>query len=307
MSEQIDHHRPPGAGTASSPGALLARRIFWRGHGTGLDVVRAWTDTGPHEVDDVSGGWVAPGTGPGPDLPADSGEPVVAVCTRVGRGGRARGTMIGFGAPAAVAPVLASMPAGCAEFALLPRGTRSHVDEMTLHRLGFGSRGEWDWFYTTEAPAPLPGEDRVVALDTARVGRDGVVVEGADDDAVRACLADANPTTWALRELEAYRWFGVRAHPGAAPGAPLLSAIAAEGPAQTPGAQGVHLAALGTVPEARGQGLGSALLTGVIRRALARHPFVHLGMWADNDVARAIYVRHGLHVGMRVENLGRPA
>lgn len=299
-------HSQPGDGASPPPGELLARRIFWRGHGTGLDVVQAWTRSGPHrEVDLVHGGWAASGAGPGPDLVPDAGDPVVAVCTREDRTGRVERTVIGFGAPQDLGALLATMPAGCADFALLPRGTRAHVDELTLRRFGMEPAGEWDWWYITAPPAPAPGEERVVALDTARVGRDGVVVEGADDDAVRACLAEANPTTWALRDVEAYRWFGVRAHDAGAPGSPLLAAIAAEGPAQQPGAQGVHLAALGTVPAARGRGVGSALLTAVIRRALARHPFVHLGMWADNDVARRIYRRVGLEVGMSVENLGR--
>lgn len=131
---------------------------------------------------------------------------------------------------------------------------------------------QWDLRWTTARPPHQPGEERVRPVT---------------DDAVRPLLAVANPDAAAQPGDERVRrWVGIEDESG-------LVACAAD----TTEATGVgHISSIAVHPEARGQGLGSA-----VTAALARQLFdegcdvVTLGMYADNTAGRALYDRLGMH------------
>ena len=55
-----------------------------------------------------------------------------------------------------------------------------------------------------------------------------------------------------------------------------------------------HLASIATHPDVRGTGLGAAVTAALTRQLLAEgHEVVTLGMYADNVVARRMYLRLG--------------
>ncbi|MBC7638866.1 MAG: GNAT family N-acetyltransferase [Rhodoferax sp.] len=150
----------------------------------------------------------------------------------------------------------------------VPRGTLGVLGDGV--RVGDGA--DWDWFRTDVRPVPAADEERVVTV--------------ADDGAVRTLLAAASPRHSAVPgDDEIRRWVGVQADDG------TLLACAAHTEA-VPGVP--HLASIATHPSARGQGLG-ALVTGALTRRLLDEGFPAgtLGMYADNDVARRMYLRLG--------------
>lgn len=154
----------------------------------------------------------------------------------------------------------------------LPRGAVE-----LLHRHGAGRRigrgDDWDWFWTDAPPPPVPGEDDVRPLHDV-------------DDEVRALLAAASPRHSAVpgaRGIE--RWVGVRDGDG------RLVAVAANEPMRP---DVPHLASIATHPRVRGTGLGAAATAALTRALLAEgNPVVTLGMYADNHVARRMYLRLG--------------
>ena len=61
-----------------------------------------------------------------------------------------------------------------------------------------------------------------------------------------------------------------------------------------------HLASIATHPSARGRGLGALVTAALTRRLLDEGaPVVTLGMYADNDVARRMYLRLGFRCDHR--------
>ncbi len=138
---------------------------------------------------------------------------------------------------------------------------------------------EWEWMWTSTAPPGQPGEDRVLALDTA------------DEAGITALLATASPRHTAVpggRGIE--RWVGVRDERG-------LVAVGANEPICPPVP---HLASIATLPEVRGRGLGAAVTSSLTRSLLDEgHPVVTLGMYSDNPVARRVYERLGFRCDHR--------
>lgn len=151
------------------------------------------------------------------------------------------------------------------------------------------NRTGWEWLVTDEPPAPVAAESRLRELDPR-----------ADAAAIRACLADANPTTDADPTGPGERWWG------ALDGSGRLGGVIGAGPrAGRPGGRGsAHLHGLGVRPGERGQGLGAALTAGAVRALLADGAdWVSLGMWDDNHGARRIYHRLGLRTVHRLTTL----
>ena len=131
---------------------------------------------------------------------------------------------------------------------------------------------EWDFRWTDVAPAPQPREEDVVPVT---------------DDEVAALLARANPDAAAAPgDTRVRRWLGVRGPAG-------LLACGAD----TSETEGVgHLSSIATLPEARGQGLGSAVTAALTRTLLEEGcDLVVLGMWAGNTAGRALYDHLGMH------------
>lgn len=167
----------------------------------------------------------------------------------------------------------------------LPRGAATLDDDGgagladLLGRLGLEPFSTWDWMLTEDEPPPVAAEAAVVRLDPV-----------ADADAIRACLAEANPGTTAdpTGPQEA-AWCGVR------DGDALLGVMGASlrGGAHE-GGSSWHLHGLGVRPVARGRDLGAALTAAITRAGLrAGAEWVSLGLYAENDRARRIYRRLG--------------
>jgi ribosomal protein S18 acetylase RimI-like enzyme len=132
----------------------------------------------------------------------------------------------------------------------------------------------WDWFFTTTAPSPQPGEDAVAWA-------------GAHDEPDIVDLLDADSPRHSARpgDSDVLRWCVMRDVDG------RLIACAA----LTEHVPGVaHLASIVTRRDQRGRGLGRAVTAWITRRLLEEgRPVVTLGMYADNDVARRLYLDLG--------------
>ncbi|WP_199424079.1 GNAT family N-acetyltransferase [Actinotalea solisilvae] len=152
------------------------------------------------------------------------------------------------------------------------------VDAL-LGRLGLERFSTWDWMVTADEPPAVEAEDAVVRLDPV-----------VDADAIRACLAEANPGTTAdpTGPQEA-AWCGVR------DGDVLVGVMGASlRGGSDEGGLSWHLHGLGVRPRARGRDLGAALTAAVTRAGLsAGAEWVSLGLYADNERARGIYRRLG--------------
>lgn len=171
-------------------------------------------------------------------------------------------------------------------WATFPRAV--HVPAVALAAAGLVRDRSWDRLVLDAPPAVHAGEPRVAQLDLA--------VDRTDVD---ACLDVANPTTRTRPGApDDAGWWGVRGPDGA-----LLGVV---GLSHRPGGTR-HLHGLAVVPEARGQGLGAALTVAAARHALdGGAPWVSLGTYTENTVARRLYARLGFVVD--AENTGyRPA
>lgn len=138
--------------------------------------------------------------------------------------------------------------------------------------------GEWDWMWTTVAPAQLPGEDQLVRLD-----------DTADAEELRALNELGNPTAESKPGTgRSELWLGIRDRGGAIVAAGSLHRTPAGAP---------HLTGIVTSPDHRGRGYGAAVTAGLTRASLTMPGRVTgvstLGMYAGNDVARRIYHRLG--------------
>jgi GNAT superfamily N-acetyltransferase len=152
---------------------------------------------------------------------------------------------------------------------------------------------EWDWWFTTQDPAPRPGEDRVIDLDLA-------------DPRIPALLAVASPDAMVRPgDRRILRWAGItaaavpRTLAGPEPGLrdDALVAVAAV-TAMRPGIP--HLGSVATRAGWRGHGLARDLCARLTRESLAEGaPAVTLGMHAANRSARSVYDTLGYRVGYR--------
>ncbi len=133
----------------------------------------------------------------------------------------------------------------------------------------------WEWMWTDADPAAVPGEERVVELDTAAVR-----------DEVGAFLDEHSPRHSAEPDDErAAAWLGVRGADGDLLACVALYELVA----------GVGLmASLAVAAPARGHGLGLAIAAAATRRMLReRPPVATVDLYSDNAAARALYRRLG--------------
>jgi ribosomal protein S18 acetylase RimI-like enzyme len=220
--------------------------------------------------------------------------------------------LVALGPPEPLADLLRAHDDGTHRFAWVETAALDLLHVADVARLGLvPARTGWEWMVTDTPPAAVAAEALVRELDPA-----------ADADAIRACLADANPSTDADPEGEGERWWGVRAsqHPGTGGTARIDGAARVRGAARLGGVIGAspragrpagrgsaHLHGLGVRPGERGRGLGAALTAAAVRGLLADGAdWVSLGMWDDNDGARRIYHRLGLRTLHRLTTLRRP-
>lgn len=175
-----------------------------------------------------------------------------------------------------------------ARWLTVPRGTTIPPDALAVLRLAPFST--WDWLAADAAPASAAVDPRVVRLDPT-----------GDADAIRACLATANPATSAdpTRPGEA-GWWGVTGPEG------LLGVVGASARGGDGGRPASwHLHGLGVLPDARGAGIGTALAAAVLVEGLAAGcAFVSLGMYADNVRARRVYERLGFRTELECASYG---
>lgn len=165
------------------------------------------------------------------------------------------------------------------------------VDPGTLDALGVRPFSTWDRMSADVPPPPVPGEEAVVPLGPA------------DADAVTACLLEANPGTGARPGApDDAGWWGVR------DGGRLVGVIGATHRLGALDGRGSwHLHGLGVLPSARGRGLGAALTATALRAGLgAGLAWVSLGLYADNAVARRLYLRLGMTVDEENASYAKP-
>lgn len=160
-----------------------------------------------------------------------------------------------------------------------------HTAEVpsALGMAGFTRLDHWDWMWTdAPSPAPVAGEERVEPL------------VDAEAPAVERLLASAGPRHSVDPGDPVVRgWVGVR---DAGTGR-LLACAAHEEP--IPGVP--QLASVATAPDARGQGLGTAVTAALTRRLFASGtPVVTLALDAGNHRARRIYRRLGYRRAARL-------
>lgn len=141
---------------------------------------------------------------------------------------------------------------------------------------------EWDWWYTVEPPAVDAGWPSVVDL--------------AGDDPRLGPLLDLASPGAPIRpgDPRVGRWAAILEEDDDVTGTGGVVAVTAV----THLRSGVaHLNDVATHPARRGRGLATALCGTVTAEALGEgRPAVTLGMYADNDPARALYTRLGFTV-----------
>lgn len=149
-------------------------------------------------------------------------------------------------------------------------------------RAFFGPRWgfNWDLYFAAEPLPAVPHSDSIELIEH------GTVEAGEREAEILDLLRVANPITDAIEHVSELDWY-VKYHDGR-----LASVVGME---TVDGIGRLH--GLGTRPEYRGLGYGSATMVGAFNLALASHEAVQLGMWSWNAKARGIYERIGLRHG----------
>ncbi|MEV1331020.1 GNAT family N-acetyltransferase [Micromonospora costi] len=138
-------------------------------------------------------------------------------------------------------------------------------------RLHVAQRDEWYFLWTTVAPPPQPGEERVVRLTEA------------DHPALTALIDEAFPSTTSRPgDAGVVDWYGIRDG----------DRLVACGADRSRGDIG-FLAGLTVAPSQRGRGLGAALTAAMTRAMLARYDHAALGVYPVNVGAIRLYRRLG--------------
>lgn len=132
---------------------------------------------------------------------------------------------------------------------------------------------EWDWMCTTTLPPAVPGEELLILLAES------------DEAEIRSLLDEGNPGTDARPfESAGQQWVGARDGSGRL----VACGVVEPDVSGRPLLQGITVA-----PTHRGRGLGLAVTAYLTRLGVSRDGFCSLGMYADNDVARRVYLGLG--------------
>ena len=215
------------------------------------------------------------------------GSPTALVAVVEGLG-RERG-LFGVGGVEDVAVLLESivredgLVAHGARYATIERGAVELLAPEVRELVGLGGPGSsWDWMWTD---GPL----RVA--DHARVER--LPLGPGTTDEIREFLSRGHPTaSTAPDDPRLIGWWGVRERG---------TLHAAVGAIQLVPGMAPHLVSLGVDPGVRGRGLAGQVLAAAVVDCLEVRPAfgppsVSLGLYADNDVARRLYLRLGLEL-----------
>lgn len=136
--------------------------------------------------------------------------------------------------------------------------------------------GDWDWMWTERAPHPIAAEDALVELDDVHDAAEISALYEVGNPSAESEPGSGRTRLWlGLRERgELVAVGAIHLTPGGAP----------------------HLAGIVVHPGLRGRGLGATVTAGLTRRAIAEHGVCTLGMYAENDRARALYQGLGFTV-----------
>ncbi|MGC0142516.1 GNAT family N-acetyltransferase [Pseudactinotalea sp. Z1732] len=215
-----------------------------------------------------------------------TGALVVGMASRAGHHpGRAR-SITALGDPGAVAELVANrseevLHGFAPQSVSLPPGAWDLLPAALRDRWNLPRRGRWDWMWTEQVPPAHPLEDQVVPLEIPR-----------HLEQIHAVQAVALPGTHFGPDRPGSTWFGIWR------GAAELAAVAGS----FDWVSAVHLGGIGTRPDLRGSGLGSALTAAITRAGVARFGRVSLGVYADNLRAKALYARIGYAVGHELDS-----
>ena len=148
--------------------------------------------------------------------------------------------------------------------------------------LEMGNGGDWDWMWVDASTASLPdGPSAAVPLSAIEV-----VLHDVDDaEEISAFTHRHNPHVWTqIGTGRVHHWVGLRG---------LTGDLLALGGAEREATGVPHLAGIVTDRSLRCRGLGTAVTLALSRWALAEGGVCTLGMFSDNEPARAIYHRLG--------------
>lgn len=165
--------------------------------------------------------------------------------------------------PTLIASVLAEEHAETVSISL-----PQHLEALVRKDFRVLGGGDWEWFYTTELPPPVLGDDAVLPLDD--VARREEIATFLEQHSPTADTAPAGGERWYAIEREGGRLAAVTAYGTTAKGVPHLSSVAVDA-------------------SLRGRGLGRCIATVVTRVAVLEHGVCTLGMYSHNAVARALY------------------
>lgn len=161
-----------------------------------------------------------------------------------------------------------------AEFPLSSVSLPQHAAALLDRHFTVDTGGDWDWMWTASTPPTTPTERQLVDLDDER-----------DAEAIRALLAEANPTSHAHPgEGVTEHWVGVRDHGGRLVACAALHRNTAGHP---------HLSGITVGLGRRGTGLGLAMTAALTREGVRSDGVCTLGMFSDNAVARRLYMGLG--------------
>lgn len=152
--------------------------------------------------------------------------------------------------------------------------------EPWLHRwFTVGTGGDWDWLYATVSPPRTAVEDRIVTLDDAADAAELIRLNDLGNP-----TAESEPGTGITE-----RWTGIRDADAIVSAAALHRSDTGHG----------LLAGIVTHPQHRGRGYGRAVTASLTRDLVTADGVAVLGMYSDNDTARALYDSLGYRVAHR--------
>jgi ribosomal protein S18 acetylase RimI-like enzyme len=191
-----------------------------------------------------------------------------------------------LGDPSVIVPLLAELHGvdalGGSRWLHLPR---TASETMTAH-LAAAAHDDWDFLWITEPPAPVDGEERMVALTEA------------DTTAIEQVLDDALPHgTSRPGDPRVRAWYGIR-------DGERLVAVAGDRSRGDAGSRGVaFLAGIAVATDQQGRGLGAALTAALTRRLLTEYATVSLGVMADTVAAARLYERLGFRERLALSSI----